>query len=161
MFAERRAFGADPGVKIRRLAKGDVPTVCGILQDSPEAAEWSRETLLESASIESAAWVAERDGIVVGFLIGRVAADEIEILNMAVSPAYRRNGIASKLLGFALEFSRTAGCSRAYLEVRASNPWAIGLYARHGFTECGRRRRYYRDPDDDALILSLRVDERI
>jgi [ribosomal protein S18]-alanine N-acetyltransferase len=142
-------------VAIRKLGATDIPTVLTILQESPEAAAWSQESLLQLASVESPAWVAELNGGCVGFLIGRIAADEFEILNVAVSRAHRRNGIASKLLQFALEFSRNAGCSRAHLEVRASNGPAIELYARHAFTECDRRGHYYRNPVEDALLLSL------
>jgi len=143
---------------VRKLAGSDVPAVFAMLQESPEAAAWSRESLLQLASVEPAAWVAERNGGVAGFLIGRVAAGEFEVLNMAVSRAYRRSGIGSKLLVFALEFSISAGSARAYLEVRASNGPAISLYARHGFTECGRRTRYYREPEEDALLFSRRTD---
>jgi ribosomal-protein-alanine N-acetyltransferase len=100
-------------------------------------------------------WVADRDGGVAGFLIGRSIADEFEIQNMAVAADHRRRGVGSKLLGSALEFSRIAGIARVYLEVRASNARAIELYKRHGFTECGRRTRYYRDPVEDAILLSL------
>jgi ribosomal-protein-alanine N-acetyltransferase len=153
------ASRAVAGVAIRRLKSIDVPAVLAILRENPEAATWSRESLLQWASAESAAWVAERSGSVVGFLIGRMAADEFEILNMAVSRAQRRSGIGSNLLGSALEFARIAGNVRAYLEVRASNGPAIALYARHGFTECGRRSRYYRDPVEDALLLSRHMDE--
>jgi ribosomal-protein-alanine N-acetyltransferase len=142
-------------VAIRKLASSDVPAILAILQESPEATAWSQGSLLQLASAEPAAWVAERDGALVGFLIGRIAADEFEILNMAVSLASRRNGIGSKLLDSALEFSRIAGCARAYLEVRASNGPAIAMYTRHGFIEFSRRARYYRDPAEDALLLSL------
>jgi ribosomal-protein-alanine N-acetyltransferase len=158
MAAGYTASSAAPGMAIRRLTAIDVPGVLAILEESPEAATWSRESLLQLASVESAAWVADRQGSVVGFLIGRIAADEFEILNMAVCRAHRRSGIGSKLLVFALEFSRSAGSARAYLEVRASNGPAISLYARHGFAECGRRTRYYREPDEDALLFSRRTD---
>jgi ribosomal-protein-alanine acetyltransferase len=147
-----------PDATIRRLETSDISTVLAILQESPEAAAWSQDSLRRLASIQPAAWVAERNGNVAGFLIGRVAAGEFEILNMAVSRAHRRSGIGSKLLIFALEFSRSAGSARAYLEVRASNGPAISLYARHGFAECGRRTRYYREPEEDALLLSRRTD---
>jgi ribosomal-protein-alanine acetyltransferase len=155
---EKAAFDTSPDAKIRRLVISDIPTVLAILQESPEAAAWSRESLLQLVLIQPEAWVAERNGGIVGFLIGRVAAGEFEILNMAVSRAQRRSGVGSKLLGFAIEFSRSAGSARAYLEVRASNGPAISLYARHGFTECGRRTRYYREPDEDALVFSRRTD---
>ena len=155
MTAGSEASKGAIGVAIRRLAMMDVPAVLAILQASPEAAAWSQESLLQFASVAPAAWVADLDGVPAGFLIGRIAADESEILNMAVAHAHRRSGIGSKLLESALEFSRVAGSARAYLEVRASNGPAIALYSRHGFTACGRRAGYYRDPVDDALLLSL------
>jgi ribosomal-protein-alanine acetyltransferase len=155
MAASSEASQSASVVAIRKLAPSDVPAVLAIIQESPEAAIWSQESLLQLASADPAAWVAELNGLPVGFLIGRIAADEFEILNMAVSRAHRRSGIASKLLESSLEFSRIAGCVRAYLEVRASNRPAIALYARHGFAECGRRAQYYRDPVEDAVLLSL------
>jgi ribosomal-protein-alanine N-acetyltransferase len=145
------------GVAIRKLTASDVPAVLAILRESPEAAAWSRESLLQLASVESAAWVAELNAVVAGFLIGRVAADDFEILNIAVFGAHRRSGIGSKLLESALDFSRIAGIARMYLEVRASNGPAIALYTRYGFTECGRRARYYRDPIEDAVLFTLCV----
>jgi ribosomal-protein-alanine N-acetyltransferase len=158
MGADNKASSAVRGVAIRRLTAIEVPAVLAILEESPGAATWSRESLLQLASVESAAWVADRHGSVAGFLIGRIAADEFEILNMAVSRAHRRSGIGSKLLESALEFSRLAGSARAYLEVRASNGSSTALYARHGFTECGRRAQYYRDPVEDAVLFSRRLD---
>ena len=144
------------GVAIRRLTTSDVPAVSAILQESPEAAAWSEDSLLRFTSAESAAWVAVVNGVVAGFLVGRIAADEFEILNMAVSRAHRRTGVGSNLLETALEFSHMAGSARAYGEVRVSNGPALALYARHGFAECGCRPQYYRDPAEDAVLLSLR-----
>jgi len=157
MPASREASKGASLLAIRKLAASDVPAVFAILQESPEAALWCSESLLQLASADPAAWVAELNSVLVGFLIGRIAADEFEILNMAVSQAHRRSGIGSRLLESALEFSRTAGSARAYLEVRASNGPALALYKRHGFTECGRRAEYYRDPLEDALLLCLRL----
>jgi len=155
MSADRGASKGTLGVLFREFAASDVPAVLTILQESPEAAAWSRESLLRLDSVAPTAWVAEWEGIVAGFLIGRSAADEFEILNMAVAREHRRLGIGSKLLESALEVSRKAGSARVYLEVRASNEPAIALYKRHGFTECGRRVKYYRDPVEDAVLLSL------
>jgi ribosomal-protein-alanine N-acetyltransferase len=155
MSASREASKGASGVLVRKFAASDVPAVLAILEESPEAAAWSRESLLQLDSVAQAAWVADRDGIVAGFLIGRSAADEFEILNMAVSRAQRRHGIGSKLLECVIDFSRKVGTARVYLEVRASNEPAIAVYRRHGFTACGRRARYYRDPVEDAILLSL------
>jgi ribosomal-protein-alanine N-acetyltransferase len=142
---------------IRALDARDIPAVLAILQGSPEAASWSQESLLQLESVGQSARVAERNGVVAGFLIGRSAADEFEILNMAVSSAQRRRGIGSKLLSFALNSAREGGVVRVYLEVRASNEAAITLYMGHGFRECGRRPRYYGNPIEDALLMSLEL----
>jgi ribosomal-protein-alanine N-acetyltransferase len=156
MSASREASKGAPEILVRKLAAPDVPVVVAILHESPEAAAWSRDSLLRMESAGGAMmWVAGCNGGVGGFLIGRSVAEEFEILNMAVAGEQRRLGIGSKLLESALEFSRIAGIARVYLEVRASNARAIALYKRHGFTECRRRARYYRDPVEDALLLSL------
>jgi ribosomal-protein-alanine N-acetyltransferase len=142
-------------VTVRRMTERDISAALAILEESPEAAIWSRASLLESAS-NGAAWAAEMEGRVVGILLGRVAADEFEILNLAVSKVHRRRGIATKLASTALEYSRAAGAQQSYLEVRASNEGAIALYAKMGFRVCGHRPNYYRDPVEDAVLLVLR-----
>jgi ribosomal-protein-alanine N-acetyltransferase len=124
------------------MISSDAPNVLSILQESPEASLWPENGILESAS-HGMAWVAEQDGGVAGFLIGRVVADEFEILNMAVARAYRRRGIGGQLVRQALESSRMAGAKQAHLEVRASNEGAISLYMRYGFRQYGRRVGYY------------------
>jgi len=144
------------GVSVRTLATTDVPAILEILRESPEASGWSRHALLQMTSAGGPSmWVAERDGVVAGLLIGRSAADEFEIMNMAVSVAHRRQGIGSRLLETALDFSRKGGGARVYLEVRASNAPAIALYKLQGFTECGRRADYYRNPVEDAILFAL------
>ena len=115
---------------------------------------WSRESLLESAA-HCTAWAAELDGRVAGILIGQVAANELEILNLAVAKAHRRRGIATQLLTAALESARAAGARESYLEVRASNEAGIAFYSRMGFRVSGHRPNYYRDPVEDAVLLAL------
>jgi len=143
---------------IRPLALPDIPYVHAILEESPEAARWSERSLTQVISDGWPAWVAEKNGKVCGFLIGRVVADELEILNMAVTTPSRRKGIGSKLVASALEFARRSGCPRTYLEVRASNRSAIELYGRHRFTLSGRRFQYYPDPVEDALLFAFQQD---
>lgn len=140
-------------IVVRLMRVSDVAAVSEILAESPEAAVWPRACILQSAA-SAESWVAEVSGGVRGFLIGRRAADEFEILNLAVAPGYRRRGIASKLVEIALESSRNMGSRQVYLEVRASNGAATCLYARHGFRTSGRRVRYYQSPVEDAILLS-------
>lgn len=91
-----------------------------------------------------------------GFVLMRVAADEAEILTLAVRPAARRQGLGAALTGEALADAQALGADRAFLEVAEDNPAARALYARLGFTEAGRRRAYYAGSDGrrrDALVL--------
>ena len=85
----------------------------------------------------------------------RQVVDELHVMNVAVAPGHRRQGLARFLLRFALARAGRAGAARALLEVRAGNREALALYAALGFAPCGRRRDYYRDPVEDAVVLSL------
>ena len=142
------------GLCLRSLTPHDGPGISRILAESPEAAPWSADAVQDAASSGMKAWVAELNRAVEGFLIGRLAGGEFEILNMAVSLAQREKGIASRLIIVALEWARGAGCTRALLEVRDSNQAAIRLYQRHGFAASGRRKQYYRSPREDALLFA-------
>jgi ribosomal-protein-alanine N-acetyltransferase len=140
------------------MASSDVPSAHSILKESPEAAIWSEEALLSSVS-RDLCWAAETNGRLAGILIGRAAADEFEILNLAVAKSARRRGIAAKLVHAALEYAQSNGASQIYLEVRASNEIAIALYSRMGFRANGRRPNYYRHPAEDAVLLVLHKNE--
>lgn len=87
-----------------------------------------------------------------GFILLRVAADEAEILTLAVLPEARRRGIARTLLQAAMEAARHAGAALMFLEVAADNLPARSLYEEAGFTRAGARRAYY-GPGRDAFIL--------
>jgi ribosomal-protein-alanine N-acetyltransferase len=100
-------------------------------------------------------WVAG-SGDAQGFILLRRAAEEAEVLTLAVDPAARRQGLARRLLDHALEDLRARGCAACFLEVAADNVAARALYAASGFAPCGRRRGYYRRanaPPGDALVL--------
>ncbi|WP_160000387.1 GNAT family N-acetyltransferase [Roseomonas sp. 18066] len=89
-----------------------------------------------------------------GFILARVAADEAEILTLAVHPAARRQGLALALLETTALAAAARGAAALFLEVSAGNAPARALYAAAGFAEVGRRRRYYAD-GSDALVLRL------
>ena len=155
MHAPGEKIGISPAVTIRRMSASDLPAALSVLEESPEASIWSRESLREAAT-QGFAWAADLEGRVAGILIGRVAADEFEILNLAVAKAWRRRGVATKLVSAALESARNAGARQAYLEVRASNGGGIALYEQVGVRACGRRANYYRHPVEDAVLLVVR-----
>ncbi len=90
-----------------------------------------------------------------GYLTLFAAAWEMEILNLAVHPDYRRQGYARSLLGHVLQLCDKMGIKRGYLEVRRSNVAAQSLYQAFGFQEVGVRKRYYPDNQEDAIIMRL------
>ena len=106
----------------------------------------------------SHAWVAVEGDQVVGYLFGRVAADEAEILNVAVHPEHRRLGVARHLLETALRQFRAVNARTVYLEVRSANETALAFYRSHDFKPVGTRRRYYQNPSDDAVVMARPID---
>jgi ribosomal-protein-alanine N-acetyltransferase len=89
-----------------------------------------------------------------GMMLIRVAADEAEILTIGVAPEARGTGLGARLLDTAAAVARDAGAAKLFLEVSARNAPARALYTKAGFTQVGRRRRYYAD-GADALIMAL------
>lgn len=97
-----------------------------------------------------------RCGREIGGYIGmKTVLDEADITNVAVCPARRGCGIATRLLGDLLAQARVQGITHIYLEVRRSNQAAIALYAHAGFVRTGLRKNYYEAPREDALLMAL------
>lgn len=145
-------------VAIRAMRQEDAAAVTKILREAPEAASWPEESFVESLSWTGAvALIAENDGRVTGFIIGRQAADEAEILNLAVSPARRGKGEGGALLKAAMEEFRARQVSYVFLEVRESNETGIAFYAKHGFSERDIRLNYYRGPDEAAVVMEKKL----
>ena len=121
---------------------------------------WSRNMLAEELdNLLSAFLVALDDsGKVVGYAGVQVILDEGYIINVAVRPECRRQGIAAKLLQVFLDFARANQLAFLTLEVRASNYDAIALYGSRGFRSVGRRKNYYEHPKEDAIIMTLEFD---
>ena len=115
---------------------------------------WSEEGFRETLGIAGVlGLVAEGADGVQGYTIAREVAGEGEILNLAVVPEYRGQGIAGALLGAVLAGLASREVTEAFLEVRESNLVALALYDAHGFRVVGRRVAYYRQPREDALVL--------
>lgn len=120
---------------------------------------WSEGALEEELYNPQASFiVAQRaDGAVLGYAGLHVAADEGYIDNIAVRSDYRRQGIADDLLDVFVRFG-AVNLAFLTLEVRPSNQAAIDLYFKHGFAQVGRRKDYYQDPKEDAIIMTLEFD---
>lgn len=104
--------------------------------------------------------VAPAEGPIAGFIVARHIADEIHINNVAIRPAFRRNGIAGRLLEDVLLWGKDKGATQAVLEVRAGNSVAQRLYRSCGFEITGRRRRYYKEPLEDALLMAVSLKQQ-
>ena len=118
---------------------------------------WSEEMLLEELWNDSSVIITAEgeDGTVLGYAGLQTVLDEGYINNVAVDPRFRRQGVAGQLVEAFLRFG-AAKLAFLTLEVRASNAPALTLYDKYGFTQAGRRRDYYDDPTEDALLMTRR-----
>ncbi len=143
---------------LRPLELRDIEDVLAIQAASPEIAQWSLWDYDRVARGEMAGWVTESEsGEITGFIVARRIANDLEILNFAVRPTARRQGMGAALLGEALRWAGTFSAGQAFLEVRASNLAALRFYEQHKFQVTGRRPSYYTAPIEDALVLSAQI----
>jgi ribosomal-protein-alanine N-acetyltransferase len=119
---------------------------------------WSRGAFLYEMQQNRVArcWVArDEDMRVAGYLCLWEVSDEVHVTNVAVRPSARRQGVARALLGSVIDNARARGFKIVVLEVRPSNHHALTLYESFGFRVVGRRRGYYYDTGEDALVMEV------
>jgi ribosomal-protein-alanine N-acetyltransferase len=147
-------------VRIDRVQERDVEAIARI-EARCFSDPWSERAFRDALSHERIYFACARDGLetdggagrVLGYVVGWFAGGEGEIANLAVDPDARGRGIGSALLDAALREAQRQGGAQVFLEVRSSNLRARQLYESRGFAEIGRRRRYYRRPVEDAVVL--------
>lgn len=140
-------------VLIRGMSSADMPAVLAIEYES-YSVPWSEATfrgLLRRRDAEMI--VAEAAGRIIGYAIFWTVLDQSELGNVAVTGAWRGQGIGQRLVADVLRRADQRGVREIFLEVRPSNTSARRLYERLGFTQVGRRRNYYQEPVEDALVL--------
>jgi [ribosomal protein S18]-alanine N-acetyltransferase len=143
---------------IRRAAERDVDAVLAIERSSSAAAHWTEaQYRLALHQSERLFLVAEHEGSILGFLIAFTSAPEWELENVAVLASARRRGAGRALMEALIGGAGQAGATEIRQEIRASNQAAQRLGQSVGFIEEGRRRGYYRDPDEDALLFKYLV----
>lgn len=143
-----------PGeISVRRLTYGDLPGVLSIERRSFPA-PWSLAMFVLEVSKPAGVCLAATIGDeIVGYLVCSRYADVFHLMNVAVNPDLRRQGVAIAMIERMLE---EAGREQRYtLEVRVTNHGAIAMYEQLGFRRAGRRRRYYSDNGEDAMIMWL------
>jgi len=141
---------------VRKMTVDDVSAVVDLDQKSfslPWPERSFRFELTDNPA--SRCWVAEMDGKVVGMIVVWLIVEEAHVATLATHPEYRRQGIGKRLLAQALRYLIDDGARSSFLEVRESNIAAQEMYRKFGYEATGRRRRYYRDNDEDAILMSL------
>jgi ribosomal-protein-alanine N-acetyltransferase len=150
-------------VRIRRMTLADLGRVMEIAQSLKDAPHWPRTAYVAALDPQSTpqriALVAEgvESGDVAGFAVASVLAPQAELETIAVATEGQRRGVGRNLFAALVRELVNAQVQELFLEVRASNGPALGLYRSLGFSESGRRPRYYVDPVEDALLLAVQL----
>jgi ribosomal-protein-alanine acetyltransferase len=160
-------------VKIRKATADDIHAMLELARASVTAAHWTdqqyRDLLLPAAEVYRLVIVAEAGGDVsnsaasdnserlLGFLIARFLTPECELENIVVSPAARRRGIGKQLLESLLLAAHETNIESVFLEVRESNHTGRAFYEKAEFKLDGRRKSYYSNPSEDAILYRLAV----
>lgn len=146
---------------LRPLTRADLPAAAE-LERACFSHPWTEEMLQQELWNEAAVIIValREDGVVLGYAGLQTVLDEGYINNVAVAANVRRQGIADELIAAFVRFGQ-AKLAFLTLEVRASNAPAIALYMKHGFAQVGRRRGYYDDPKEDAILMTLEFEHGI
>jgi len=153
-----------PLVKIRKATVDDLPAMKEMDRVSPTSSHWTetqfddllrQERLVLLACSENSSHTPDTEGTLLGFVVARQIAPEWELENIVVTAAARRKGIGKRLLEAILEAARKTNSEAVFLEVRESNHAARSLYEKSGFTQTGRRKSYYANPLEDAILYRL------
>lgn len=139
-----------------KIVKMEPPHVCQVaaLEKVCFSDPWSEKSVASELENPLSLWLVAMDGdTVAGYIGSQSVMGESDMMNVAVAPEYRRQGVAAALVTALVEELAKAGNHSLTLEVRASNFPAITLYEKLGFSQVGCRKNYYRNPKEDGLIL--------
>ena len=140
-------------MNIRPMCENDIPQLSQ-MEKLCFSDPWSEAAFSYELGNPLSLWlVAAEDDLVLGYVGSQTVMDESDMMNLAVLPQYRRQGIGEKLVVSLMEQLKNRGSVSLTLEVRVSNDRAISLYEKMGFLQVGRRPNYYRNPKEDAFIL--------
>ncbi len=141
---------------IRKMTMDDLEQVIAIDQISfslPWPPRSFRFELTDNPT--SRCWVVEHDGRVIAMLVAWLIVDELHVATLATHPDFRRRGIGGDLLLYALGSAKEEGAVTSFLEVREGNNIALAMYRKFGYVETGRRKGYYKDNNEDAILMTL------
>ena len=146
-------MGEETQLTFRAMTQDDADTVAAI-EEKSFAMPWKREDFWREAKNELATYiVGELDGKIVAYAGAWVSFNQAEVMSVAVDPELRGQGVGTILFGELIKAVKARGATAITLEVRPSNEAAIKLYKNFGLRSVGRRRGYYLDNGEDALIM--------
>ncbi len=119
---------------------------------------WTEQMFLSELKEHPFSYVVRMKKQIVGYIIFRIACEEMSLMNLAVDAPWQKCGLGEALIRHALHFAKKQTVRRAMLEVRASNAAAQRLYKKLGFLQTGCRRNYYSDPVENALLFEYGID---
>ncbi|TDB35134.1 ribosomal-protein-alanine N-acetyltransferase [Stenotrophomonas sp. TEPEL] len=150
---------SQPGpVAMRALRESDLNAVMAIeVRGYPYP--WTRGIFLDCLRAGYPGLAMERDGLLIGYGVLSLAADEAHVLNICIDPLVQSRGLGRRLLRALVRLAADRGAQRVFLEVRPSNTPALALYHSEGFNEIGRRPRYYPAAQgrEDALVMAIEL----
>lgn len=152
--AVEEARTQDNGAEFFRLGPEDIAEVAALEKQCFSMPWQEKQFRLAFEQKIFSVFGLRRQGVLVAYIAVYMTHYEIEVLNIASHPEYRRQGLAKRLLGLLLRIGEKMGIESAVLEVRRTNIPAIRLYESFGFTQCGVRRHYYTDTNEDALVYN-------
>lgn len=142
-------------MEIRRARADDASAIVK-MEEEYFADPWSQKDVFSYISTEGGmCFVAERDGAIIAYVIGRIVAPEGEIYRIAVKESERGRGVGYRLLSYATKTERGRGLEALFLEVREENVPARRLYSSFGFREISMRKNYYQNPQDNAIVMLM------
>ena len=140
-------------IEIRPMEEAHVPQIAQ-LEKLCFSDPWSESSIASELSNPLSCWLVAVEGEkLAGYIGSQTVMGETDMMNVAVNPDFRRQGVAQTLILALVEALKAQGSHWLMLEVRDSNVPARALYEKLGFSEVGRRKNYYRNPKEDALIL--------
>jgi ribosomal-protein-alanine N-acetyltransferase len=148
---------------LRRASPEDLGAILALEQACAEAPHWSQSIWLTALSDKQATqpiragFVAETGLSILGFVVASYAGELAELESLAVTATARRQGVGKALCRQVMNWSREVGARKLELEVRASSEAALALYRSLGFVEQGRRRSYYLNPTEDAVLMAAQL----
>lgn len=141
--------------RIREMAESDIEKVLEIERQS-FVSPWTNRMFEETiTSPISMSFTIEIDSLLLGYIMSYLVENEAHIMNLAIHPDHRGKGCASRLVRHTINYCEGKGVSEFFLEVRESNINAKNLYRKLGFEVIGRRKRYYSETNEDALVMQL------